>query len=172
MSVKHSLLAILADQPAHGYGLKSRFENSTARTWPLNVGQVYTTLHRLERDGLVEAAGAGEGTRQTWRVTAAGREALSGWYAAAVVDDPPMRDELAIKVLLAISAESVDVQDILQRQREASMERLQQLTRHKQKADPDTDLPWVLLLDALTLKLAAEIQWLDLCEERLRQRPT
>ena len=82
----------------------------------------------------------------------------------------PPRDELAIKVLLAVAADAVDVGPILQRQRVATMERLQQYTRHKRKADPERELPWVLLLDALILKAEAEVKWLDLCEERLRHR--
>jgi DNA-binding PadR family transcriptional regulator len=170
MTIKNSLLAILADQPAHGYGLKSRFEQSTAGTWPLNVGQVYTTLARLERDGLVQPKGVAETARHTWRITKAGRAALSQWYEAPVLDDPPTRDELAIKVLLAVAADAVDVDQILHRQREASMARLQELTRQKIDADPEQELPWLLLLDALILKVEAEIRWLDLCEERLRQR--
>ncbi len=170
MTVRNSLLAILAEQPAHGYGLKTQFEQSTAGTWPLNVGQVYTTLGRLERDGLVEPEGVGDGPRQTWKLTSSGRVALEEWYASPVVDDPPSRDELAIKVLLAVAADAVDVSEILQRQRVATMERLQQLTRHKRKADPEAELPWLLLLDALILKAEAEVKWLDLCEERLRQR--
>ena len=131
---------------------------------------MYTTLGRLERDGLVEPQGTGDGPRQTWRITAAGREALAGWYGSPVVEDPPSRDELAIKVLLAVAADEVDVTEILRGQRVAALERLQQLTRHKRKADPEAELPWTLLLDALILKTEAEVKWLDLCEERLRQR--
>lgn len=170
MTVRNSLLAILAEHPAHGYGLKSTFEKSTAGTWPLNVGQVYTTLGRLERDGLVAPEPTGDEERQTWRITDAGRVALEGWFAEPVLDDPPARDELAIKVLLAVATEDVDVAGILQRQRVSTMERLQELTRHKHKADPDEELPWLLLLDALILKAEAEAKWLDLCEARLQQR--
>ncbi len=171
MSVRNSLLAILASDPAHGYGLKSSFEESTAGAWPLNVGQVYTTLGRLERDGLVQAEPSEEeGPRQTWRITDLGREVLEEWYASPVTSDPPARDELTLKVLLAAAGDDVDVSAIIHKERTATMERLQQLTRHKQKADPDKELPWLLLLDALILKASAEINWLDLCEERLEHR--
>jgi DNA-binding PadR family transcriptional regulator len=170
MTVRHSLLAILAQHPAHGYGLKSSFEESTAGAWPLNVGQVYTTLARLERDGLVQAEATSDDARQSWRITRGGRRALKDWYGSPVVDDPPSRDELAIKVLLAVAADAVDVGQILQRQRAATMERLQEFTRHKRRADPDQELPWILLLDALILKAEAEVKWLDLCEARLRRK--
>lgn len=170
MSVRHSLLAILADQPAHGYGLKSSFEKSTAGTWPLNVGQVYTTLRRLERDGFVESEGVDDGPRQTWRITEAGRTALAKWYRTPVEEDPPARDELSIKVLLAVAADAVDVTEILRAQRVATMERLQRFTRLKRDADPERELPWTLLVDSLILKAEAELKWLDLCEARLRDR--
>ncbi|MFN0206374.1 MAG: PadR family transcriptional regulator [Planctomycetota bacterium] len=170
MSVPHSLLAILSDKPTHGYGLKAEFEKSTAGTWPLNVGQVYTTLARLQRDGLVATVGVHEGPRQTWRITASGRAQLDEWYKTPISEDPPPRDELAIKVLLAIAADGTDVSAILQQQRTATLERLQQFTRHKMKADPAAELPWLLLLDALILKAEAEVRWLDICEARLKQR--
>lgn len=170
MSVRHSLLAILAHAPAHGYGLKSSFEQSTAGAWPLNVGQVYTTLVRLERDGFVERMATGDPARQSWRITAEGREALAEWYETPVIDDPPARDELAVKVLLAVAADAVDVSRILGAQRVATMERLQEYTRLKRRADPEAELPWTLLLDSLILKAKAEIEWIDRCEERLRQR--
>lgn len=163
---------MLSEQPAHGYGLKARFEQSTAGTWPLNVGQVYSTLARLERDGLVTPQGLADPGRHTWRITEAGRQTLSQWQDSPVVEDPPARDELAIKVLLAVAADQVDVGAILQRQRVSTMERLQDYTRSKAAADPDAELPWLLLLDALILKAEAEIKWLDLCELRLAARQT
>ena len=170
MSVRHSLLALLAEQPAHGYGLKSSFEKNTGGTWPLNVGQVYTTLNRLERDGLVVSEGIDDSDRQTWRLTQAGKKALAAWYAAPVVDDPPTRDELALKVLLAASAGAAEASAVIQSQRVATLERLQQYTRLKRDADPSTELPFTLLIDALVLKAEAELKWLDRCEERLRRR--
>lgn len=171
MTVRNSLLALLADEPAHGYGLKAGFEASTAGAWPLNVGQVYSTLARLERDGLVATSGSGgDRQRHTWRLTPAGREALQAWYATPIVEDPPSRDELAIKVLLAVAADAVDVAGLLQAQRTAGMQRLQDLTRQKAAADPDHELPWLLLLDALILKQEAELRWLDLVEQRLDAR--
>lgn len=169
MSIRHGLLAILAEQPTHGYGLKSSFEAHTAGAWPLNVGQVYTTLNRLERDGLVAPLPADEGNRQAWRITAKGRDALGAWYRSPV-DDRPARDELTIKMLLAVSDSAVDARLVLQQQRSATMKRLQAYTRHKREADPDRELPWVLLLDALILRADAEAKWLNLCEEHLQQR--
>ncbi len=170
MSVRHSLLALLDREPSHGYALKAGFEAGTAHAWPLNVGQVYTTLARLERDGLAEPTGSDDGPRQTWRITDAGRTELARWFHGPLVEDPPARDELAIKVLLAIAAEGEDVTAILDVQRAAAMERLQDLTRQKARADPKREFAWLLLLDALVLKVEAEIRWLDLCAARLAER--
>jgi DNA-binding PadR family transcriptional regulator len=155
MSVAHSLLAMLAHHPAHGYRLKAEFERSTGGAWPLNIGQVYTTLARLERDGLIEPARADD-EQKSWQLTAAGREALAAWYETPVVDEPPARDELAIKVTA-----------ILQRQRESTMARLQRLTHQKMKADPRRELSWLLVLEALVLAADAELRWLDRCEAHL-----
>ena len=85
MSIPNSLLALLASGPAHGYGLKSAFEESTANAWPLNAGQVYTTLARLERDGMVEADGDSP-ERRSWQITAEGRAALD-WIADFIASE-------------------------------------------------------------------------------------
>ena len=167
MSIRHGLLAILADHPAHGYGLKSSFEENTAGAWPLNVGQVYTTLGRLERDGCVEPLSTEEEARNAWKITRRGRTELADWYDSPVDDRPP-RDELIIKLLLASADSGTDVQQVLQCQRGATMQRLQEYTRRKREADPDSELPWILLLEALILKTDAEARWLDLCEEYLK----
>jgi DNA-binding PadR family transcriptional regulator len=169
MPIKHGLLALLAEGPAHGYQLKADFEARTGGSWELNVGQVYTTLQRLERDGLVVSLDpTGDDDRRPVAITDAGRDALERWYATPIVPVPPPRDELAIKVLLAIAATEVDVDAVLRRQRTAVLEHLQVLTRRKRAADPERDLAAVLHLDALILKAEAEVRWLDTCEARLR----
>lgn len=170
MSMKHGILALLDDGPSHGYQLKTDFESRTGGAWLVNVGQVYSTLQRLERDGLVAPAGDSDDERRVYRITAEGRATLEGWFAQPVVVEAPPRDELAIKVLLAIAAEDVDVTGVLQQQRTATIEQLQEYTRLKRRTDPDDDLPFVLLLDALVLKAEAEVRWLDICEARLRRR--
>ncbi len=170
MPIKHGMLALLAEAPAHGYQLKADFERRTGGSWELNIGQVYTTLQRLERDGLVAPEnGAADADRNTYAITDAGRDALARWYATPVVADPPPRDELAIKVLLAISAPGADVHAVLQRQRTAALEHLQDLTRSKRLADPAAELAAVLHLDALILRAEAEVRWLDTCDARLLQ---
>ena len=169
MSVKYGLLALLAEAPTHGYQLKTAFERRTGGSWAVNIGQVYTTLQRLERDGLVEAIPTDD-DRNDYRITDVGRTQLEAWFAEPVLVEGPPRDELTIKVLLAVAAGDVDVTSILQRQRRASVEQLQAYTRRKASVDPDRDLSVVMLLDALIFRTEAEIRWLDACEARIRQR--
>ncbi len=191
MSIRQAMLAILEQGPMYGYQLRAEFEQRTGETWPLNIGQVYTTLTRLERDGLVEVVveevarevaghgGAGEPpssdrTHVSYRATAAGRDEVSTWFATPVPRTQPPRDELAIKLAIAVTVPGVGVGTIIQRQRSATMAALQDYTRLKRSgraADPQApaDLAWSLVLDSLVFEAEAEVRWLDHCEARLRR---
>jgi DNA-binding PadR family transcriptional regulator len=167
LSVRYGLLALLDEAPRHGYNLKTAFERRTGGSWLLNIGQVYTTIQRLERDGMVEAAG-GEDDRREYRITEAGRTQLATWFESPVVAEAPARDELTIKVLLAVAAGDIDVSALLQRQRRASIEQLQAYTRRKAQADPERDVAFLILLDALIFRTEAEVRWLDASDARIR----
>ncbi|WP_122819064.1 PadR family transcriptional regulator [Nocardioides pantholopis] len=174
MSVKHALLALLEQGPMYGYQLRAEFEQRTGSTWPLNVGQVYTTLTRLERDGLVAAAGADEGGHVHYALTETGREQARSWFTTPVSRSQPPRDELAIKLALAVTVPGVDVAAVIQQQRVATMGALQDYTRLKRQVpatDPlaPSDLAWSLVLDSLVFAAEAEIRWLDHTEARLRR---
>jgi DNA-binding PadR family transcriptional regulator len=165
VSVRHGLLALLAEGPSYGYQLRSRLESRTGGTWPLNIGQVYTTLSRLQRDGLVEAVE--EDGQSTYRITAAGRTTVTDWFANPVERPAPARDELAIKLAVAVDSPMADVRQVVQVQRSATLRGLQELTRLTARADADADLAWTLVLDALVFQAEAEIRWLDHCEARV-----
>jgi DNA-binding PadR family transcriptional regulator len=174
VSVKQALLALLEQGPMYGYQLRSEFEQRTGATWPLNVGQVYTTLSRLERDGLVAGEDADADGHVIYRVTDAGRDEVSAWFTTPVPRTQPPRDELAIKLALAVTVPGVDVGTVIQRQRTATMTALQDYTRLKRggrAADPvdPADMAWSLVLDSLVFAAEAEIRWLDHCEARLRR---
>jgi len=171
MSVRQALLALLEEGPMYGYQLRSEFERRTGATWPLNVGQVYTTLTRLERDGLVTETGAdGEG-HVVYEVTSAGRDEVATWFTTPVGRTTPPRDELAIKLALAVTVPGVDVGTVIQQQRSATMSALQDYTRLKRdRAEPSDDaMAWGLVLDSLIFNAEAEVRWLDHCEARLRR---
>ena len=174
MSVKQALLALLEQGPMYGYQLRVEFENRTGSTWPLNVGQVYTTLNRLERDGFVEGEGVDDEGHVVYRITDTGRGEVAAWFATPVARTQPPRDELAIKLALAVTVPGVDVGTVIQRQRTATMTALQDYTRLKRAGraarptGPD-DMAWSLVLDSLVFSAEAEIRWLDHCEARLRR---
>ena len=129
VSVRHGLLALLAEGPSYGYQLRTRLEARTGGTWPLNIGQVYTTLARLERDGLVEphapedAGGDGDG-KVTYRITDGGRAELGRWFVTPLERQGRPRDELAIKLAMALTTPGVDVRAIVQAQRGSTLRAL------------------------------------------------
>ena len=89
MSVRHALLALLSEGPKYGLQLRQEFEARTGEVWPLNVGQVYTTLQRLERDGLVSSDGKGDGPQKGYGITRAGRDELAEWLRTPPQDMGP-----------------------------------------------------------------------------------
>ncbi len=172
MSVKYGLLALLRRGPMYGYQLRTAFEESTGGTWPLNIGQVYTTLARLERDELVSALPESELGQRPYQLTDAGRADLANWFASPVGAGDRPRDELAIKLALALTTPGVDVRAVVQAQRTATVRRLQEYTRLKPPADrptgsPPAELSWRLVLDAMIFQAEAEVRWLDHCEASL-----
>ncbi|GAA3231432.1 PadR family transcriptional regulator [Nonomuraea helvata] len=169
MSIRHGLLALLSSGPRYGYQLRVEFEASTGATWPLNIGQVYTTLSRLERDGLVAPGGADEQGRAVYTITEAGREELERWFSTPVAQTDRPRDELAIKIAMAVAGD-VDVADVIQTQRAATMRALQELTRAKRAATGGTAQR--LVLDSLIFKAEAEQRWLDHCEAVSKEKKT
>ncbi|WP_045741907.1 PadR family transcriptional regulator [Actinoplanes rectilineatus] len=170
MSIRHGLLALLERGPMHGYQLRAAFETSVGGTWSLNIGQVYTTLSRLERDELVAALPENEGQRP-YAITDGGRAELNRWFATPLERSDRPRDELAIKLALAMTTPGVDVAAVVQGQRTAGMRALQEYTRLKTRTGPD-DLSWALVLESMIFQCEAEIRWLDHCETALlRRRP-
>lgn len=167
MSVRHGLLTLLAAGPSYGYQLRARLEEQTGGTWPLNIGQIYTTLTRLHRDGLVDPVGDDGAGHAMYEITAAGRDAVAGWFRSPVGRTAPARDELAIKLALAVGSPIADIRDVIQVQRSATMRAMQEYARLKRGTDPAEDLSWLLVLDGLVFQAEAEIRWLDHCEARL-----
>ena len=129
MSVRQGLMALLAQEPMYGARLRAEFEARTGGTWPLNVGQVYTTLSRLERDGLVVASGGDDEGRIEYSLTDSGRAEISQWWLTPVRREASPRDELVIKLALAVTLSGVDVPAVVQAQRTATLKHLRDLTQ-------------------------------------------
>jgi DNA-binding PadR family transcriptional regulator len=174
MSVRQSLLAILDQGPCYGYQLRAEFDRRTGSTWPLNVGQIYNTLERLERDGLVERGEADEQGHVYWAITESGSAEVAGWLSSPVERGSGTRDELAIKLAVAATLPGVDLSAVFRTQRAASLSRLQELQRSASTAtasDGPEQLARALVTDALISTADAELRWLDQAEQRIAAHP-
>jgi DNA-binding PadR family transcriptional regulator len=171
VTVPYALLALLSEGPKYGLRLQSEFESRTGQVWPLNVGQVYTTLQRLERDGLVETDDDdAERSRKRYRITAAGERELGEWLRTPPELVPPPRDELVIKVLVALQVRGTDVHEVLQAHRRHVIEVMQRYTQVKAVAG-ENDVAVALVADAELFRLEAIVRWLDAADVRLKQLP-
>ncbi|HTT87768.1 MAG TPA: PadR family transcriptional regulator [Acidimicrobiales bacterium] len=169
MSVRHALLALLIEGPKYGLQLRQEFESGTGEVWPLNVGQVYTTLQRLERDGLVESDDVAEqGPQKGFRITGDGERELADWLRTPPDLSLPPRDELVIKVLVALRVPGVDVHDVIQVHRRYLVELMQQWTRLKED-EARFDLSFALVVDAELYRLDSVVRWLDSADGRLKR---
>ena len=173
MGVREGLLALLREGPHHGYQLKTEFEAATGGVWTINVGQIYTTLDRLSRDGLVSIDERSE--QKLYSITLAGTQELGAWWDALPSEDPPPRDELMLKTLMAIELGRDHALRVITRHRTALTSMLQQRRRASQTASTangaatlrSEGLAAILVTDALIVRAEADLRWLDLCESRL-----
>src|SRR5579863_8310372 len=169
MSVPHALLALLSEGPKYGLRLREEFEARTGEIWPLNGGQVYTTLQRLERDGLVESDGTGEeGPQKGFRISAGGERELARWLRTPPDLSSPPRDELVMKVLVALYVPAADVPAVIQAHRRYLVELMQQWTRIKEY-DAASDLSMSLAIDAELFRLDSVVRWLAAAEARVNR---
>jgi DNA-binding PadR family transcriptional regulator len=169
MSVRHAILALLSNQPKFGLQLQQEFESRTGNVWPLNVGQVYTTLQRLERDGLIEEAdNEVKSAQKDYQITSVGRTELLEWLKTPTGLDPPPRDELVIKMMVALKVPDIDVQELLQVHRRHLVEAMREYTRLKAE-DSGENLVLALIVDAQLFRLEGVVRWLDSADIRLKQ---
>jgi DNA-binding PadR family transcriptional regulator len=169
VSVRHALLALLSEGPKYGLQLRQEFEARTGEVWPLNVGQVYTTLQRLERDGMVEADDdAEDGPQKGFRLTEQGAVELALWLRTPPDLSSPPRDELVIKVMVALRMPDTDVHEVIQVHRRYLVELMQQWTRLKED-EAGFDLGFALVVDAELFRLDALVRWLDTAEGRIKR---
>jgi DNA-binding PadR family transcriptional regulator len=166
--MRFPLLALLANGPAHGYELKTAMEQRVGAVLPpLNAGQIYTTLGRLERDGLVDddaVAQNGRPNKRVYRLTEKGKLELAGWVA----DSTPqtrLKDDFFIKLVLARGAGIADPVELIDRQRAAYLQALRDLDDVAAQAGEDETA--ALLVEGAALHLEADLKWLDLCEQRM-----
>lgn len=172
MSVKYGILALLNRHSMHGYEMRRELEEELGPEWAVNYGQIYSTLERLVRDGLVvqsETVVSGDAPdRKLYTVTPAGRTRLHDWFLSPLDNLDAARDGLHAKILLALRGD-VPVDRVIQAERKGQLKRIGQLTEAKEHHDPDLELAAVLQLDMAIMKTEAVLRWLDTAEAKIRK---
>jgi DNA-binding PadR family transcriptional regulator len=168
--MRYAFLALLAKVPAHGYELKQAFEEAFGDVWPpLNFGQIYTTLQRLERDTLIQSREVPQARRRdkkVYELTRAGHEELRSWLAAPATG-PWLKDEFFMKLVMAGLTDAADQAALIERQRRVYMEALQELNSLAARYGGNPNAVPSLLIEGAALHLQADLKWLELCEATL-----
>lgn len=161
MSVKHAILGLIYAKPRHGYEIKTQFDALVYHKWPLNTGQVYTTLDRLVRDGLVTPLGEDNKDRKQYSITAAGKEELHAWLLHPVKQSL-LKNEFYFKLLCARQIHFHQEQEMIKRQRKLVIKEIMQLTQFKNTLDVEKDRDMLWLVEGGLLHLEADLRWLDM----------
>ena len=160
------VLAMLAKEPSHGYQLRARLQLALGPLGDaLNSGQIYVTLARLEKAGLVEcertAGLADRPDRKMYALTAAGQQRVAGWLTEVSWPKPDLA-EFHLKLIAAAAAGLADPIAIVDAQRRELLRRLRDAQRAAM-AEPDRSAAG-LLLEGIVLRLQADLRWLEACE--------
>lgn len=170
MSVKHTLLALLYQQPMHGYELGKQLTLAVNAELDVNPGQIASTLNRLKEANLVDydiKAADDAPDRKVYKLTEAGIEELREWYLTPEVRDYRLGDTFYIKLVLSLIGGPVPPEQVLATQRRELYLQLHEITDLRQRANPGKELPWILLLESATMHLEADLRWIEMCEIRL-----
>jgi DNA-binding PadR family transcriptional regulator len=168
VSLRFAILGLLTEEPLHGYEVKGRFERMLGGTWEVNIGQVYTTLQRLERDGLIETSGArGDRNKLAYRATAAGGDAYGEWLQDPDVEPQQLRESIYLKLLLALRRRNGAAAHLLGRQHRFYLQRLRDLSALEDQAVRDGRDDLLLLFRGAILHTEADLKWVESCREEL-----
>lgn len=170
MSIKHAILGFLHQKPRHGYEIKTEFEQMVHKQWPLNTGQIYTTIDRLVRDLLVEPVDGDDQDRKPYKITAKGTEELLDWLLQPV-ERSLFKDEFYFKLLCAKQIGFEQMHLMIDGQKRLLLKSVLQMTRLKNGMDIANDAAMLLLLEGSLLHLEADLKWLELVESFLAAKP-
>lgn len=167
--MRFALLALLAKGQAHGYELKQALESRLGAAYPqLNIGQIYVTLSRLEKAGLIrgqDVEQSGRPNKRTYELTPAGHEAVAGWLDETS-DEPRVRDEFFMKLALAQVTGMADPVGLINKQRRHYLNLMRSMSRLASDDQQDNPFPR-LLVEGAMLHLQADLDWLEKCQEEL-----
>lgn len=170
MSVKFAILALLYQQPMHGYEIGKQLQLTVDAEWDIKPGQIANTLARLKEADLVDyevVAVNDAPDRKVYRLTEAGLAELKAMYLTPEVREYRLGDTFFIKLVLSLTGGPVPVDQVLSVQRRELYQKLHQITEMRRNADTQTDLPWVLMLESNIMHLEADLRWIEMCEVRL-----
>ncbi len=173
MSLKHVLLALLAEEPNHGYELKKRYDEALGTLWPLQQAQIYNNLRLLEKADQItldtRVTQENLPDQKVYRVTETGATALAEWLSTPVPSSRQLKDDLYLKLstLASIRPQSTQLGDLLWRQRAVYLQQLRDLERALTDAELQDDAVTASLLDGAILHAEADLLWLDRIEARL-----
>lgn len=177
-AVNYALLGLICGRPqgVHGYQLKSDFETSYGEFWSLNFGQLYRTLDRLERAGLLDGIDEVQGrrpSRRVYRITASGRQSFDDWLLSPPTDEPrPFRDDLSVKLLFLTDERTAETLALIRTQRGIYLKHLAGLTKRRSTLEEGGDDCFVtkLLLLQADMRVRADLAWLEMVESELQRR--
>jgi DNA-binding PadR family transcriptional regulator len=162
-----TLLGLISEGSTHGYDLKQRYDDVFGGDRPIAFGQIYSTLARMIRDGLIMALGEepGDGPdRKRYGITAAGRDHLHAWLRTPDTPSPTLQSNLFAKTILALMLDD-DAESLLDIQRREHLARMRELTTIKQSAS----LLDRLAIDHALFQIEADLRWIDLTSARLTE---
>ncbi|MGO8950068.1 MAG: PadR family transcriptional regulator [Ktedonobacterales bacterium] len=173
MSLKFGILGLLSEESLHGYEVKNRFDALLGHTWEVNIGQVYSTLQRLERDNLVESIGErGDRGKLAYQVTPEGRQALDHWLSEPEAEPQHLHDDLFIKLMLIRRLANGNMQGLINKQRRLYLQRLRDLAELERRARAEGRPDLLLLIKGAVIHTEADIKWLDVCLDELASLQT
>jgi DNA-binding PadR family transcriptional regulator len=162
VSLKFGVLGLLSREPLHGYEVKNRFEDLLGGTWEVNIGQIYTTLQRLERDGLVRPVGRrGDRGKLLYELSPEGRKTLDEWLAEPDSGPQQLHEDIYVKLLIATRIANGDLQQLLSRQKRAYLQRLRDLNRLEERARREGRMDLARLVRGALLHAEADLKWMD-----------
>jgi DNA-binding PadR family transcriptional regulator len=168
MSLKFGILGLLSREPLHGYEVKQRFEELLGGTWEVNIGQVYTTFQRLERDHLIQPQGSrGDRGKLSYTITDAGRQAFEQWLGQPPEHPQQLREDIYVKLLLAGRLANGRLDHILNGQRRVCLQRLHDLGELEARARREGRTDLALMVAGAILHTEADLKWIDVCAEQL-----
>jgi DNA-binding PadR family transcriptional regulator len=168
MSLKFGILGLLAEEPLHGYEVKTRFEALLGHTWEVNIGQIYSTLQRLERDTLVEPVGdRGDRGKLSYQLTPQGRQALDHWLSEPEAEPQQLHDELFVKLMLIRRLANGNLVGLIDRQRRIYLQHIRDLAELERRARAEQRPDLLLLIKGAVIHTEADLKWLDVCLEEL-----